>query len=66
MVRIGPSHWEYLGPAARDMLAETAGRVAPWRYEVTAESDGLAAHLTFTGTLPPWRPGAGKNYYAPI
>jgi len=33
------------------------------RYELHAEGQGLAADLTFTGIVPPWRPGAGKNYY---
>ena len=32
-------------------------------YELHAESAGLAADLTFTSLVPPWRPGAGKNYY---
>jgi predicted secreted hydrolase len=33
------------------------------RYELHVEVDGLAADLTFTGRVPPWRPGVGKNYY---
>ncbi len=33
------------------------------RYELHAEYSGLAADLTFTGTVPPWRPGAGITYY---
>jgi predicted secreted hydrolase len=33
------------------------------RYELHAEVDGLAADLTFTGSVPAWRPGAGKNFY---
>ena len=30
------------------------------RYELHAESDGMVADLVFTGSVPPWRPGAGK------
>ncbi len=33
------------------------------RYELHAEAGELVADLTFTGSVPPWRPGAGKNYY---
>ncbi len=33
------------------------------RYEFHAAGDGLGADLVFTGIVPPWRPGAGKNYY---
>ena len=32
-------------------------------YELDARVEGLAAQLTFTGIVPPWRPGVGKNYY---
>ncbi len=30
------------------------------QYELHAETGKLAADLTFTGLVPPWRPGAGK------
>jgi hypothetical protein len=35
------------------------------RYELHAEAEagGMAADLIFTGIVPPWRPGTGKNYY---
>jgi len=33
------------------------------KYEVHAEMNGIAAHLTFTGLVPPWRPGVGKAYF---
>ncbi len=33
------------------------------RYELHAELGELAADLAFTGTVPPWRPGAGITYY---
>jgi hypothetical protein len=33
------------------------------RYELHAANEDLAADLVFTGSVPPWRPGAGKNYY---
>jgi predicted secreted hydrolase len=33
------------------------------RYTLHAESGNVAADLTFTGIAPPWRPGAGVNYY---
>lgn len=36
------------------------------RYEmgVTSQDHTLAARLNFEGIVPPWRPGAGKNYYS--
>lgn len=46
-VRIGP-HW-----AGGDLH----------RYQVHVEMEDLAADLTFTGLVPPWRPGAGKVYF---
>jgi predicted secreted hydrolase len=60
-VRIGRSHAEHVAPPS----GEPAEKPAPWRYEVWAEADGLKAHLVFQGTVPPWRPGAGKTYYDP-
>lgn len=36
------------------------------RYEVHAEMDGMSADLTFTGLVPPWRPGAGKVYFGDL
>ena len=33
------------------------------RYEVHAEMNGIAANLTFTGLVPPWRPGVGKAFF---
>lgn len=36
------------------------------RYEVHFEGDGLGADLTFTGIVPPWRPGAGKAYFGDL
>ncbi len=33
------------------------------RYAVHAEMGGIACDLTFTGLVPPWRPGAGKVYF---
>jgi hypothetical protein len=51
MVRIGPS-WVEQG--------QENGR---WVYRLHAETADLAADLTFTGEVPPWRPGAGKTYF---
>jgi predicted secreted hydrolase len=34
------------------------------QYQLHVEIDDLAADLTFTGIVPPWRPFAGKAYYA--
>jgi hypothetical protein len=48
-VRIGPNH------VTGDLH----------RYELHAANADLAADLVFTGSVPPWRPGAGKNYYDP-
>jgi len=50
-VRLGPS-WARQG--------EADGR---WTYQLHAEADDLAAELTFSGLVPPWRPGAGKTYF---
>ena len=36
------------------------------RYELHFEGDGLTADLTFTGIVPPWRPGAGKAYFGDL
>jgi hypothetical protein len=49
------------------------------RYQVHAETDGsirergsdcggkpMAADLTFTGIVPPWRPGSGKAYFGDL
>lgn len=33
------------------------------RYALHAQTASLAADLVFEGIVPPWRPGAGKNYY---
>lgn len=33
------------------------------RYEIHAEINDISANLTFTGLVPPWRPGAGKAYF---
>jgi predicted secreted hydrolase len=34
-----------------------------WTYVLHAETEALSADLTFTGLVPPWRPGAGKSYF---
>ncbi len=36
------------------------------RYRLHVEIDDLAADLTFTGTVTPWRPGAGKVCFRDI
>lgn len=36
------------------------------QYEVHIEMEGLAADLTFSGSVPPWRPGAGKLYFGDL
>jgi predicted secreted hydrolase len=33
-------------------------------YQIYAEGNGLGVNLSFTGSVPPWRPGVGKNYYS--
>ncbi len=33
------------------------------RYEVHAQMNDIDADLTFTGLVPPWRPGVGKAYF---
>jgi len=58
-VRIGPNWARQIAPGG----SAPASTASPWRYELHAEADGLAADLVFTGLVPAWRPGAGKNYY---
>lgn len=53
-VRIGSSH------------VKQAGFGACWDFSLHAESGALAADLTFTGLVPPWRPGAGKSFFADL
>ena len=36
------------------------------RYDVHCELNDLAADLTFTGLVPPWRPGAGKIHFGDL
>jgi hypothetical protein len=36
------------------------------RYEVHVEMGGLLADLIFTGTVAPWRPGAGKAFFGDL
>ncbi len=40
--------------------SERGGR---WTYVLHAETSSLSADLTFSGLVPPWRPGAGKSYF---
>lgn len=37
-----------------------------WTFSLHAEAKGLAADLTFSGLVPPWRPGAGKGFYGDL
>jgi predicted secreted hydrolase len=34
-----------------------------WEFTLHAETPSLAADLTFSGLVPPWRPGAGKSFF---
>lgn len=43
--------------------SERGGR---WTYVLHAETTDLSADLTFTGLVPPWRPGAGKSYFGDL
>jgi predicted secreted hydrolase len=43
--------------------SEAGGR---WTYNLHAETRSLSADLTFTGLVPPWRPGAGKSYFGDL
>jgi hypothetical protein len=36
------------------------------RYQVQVEANGLAADLTFSGSAPAWRPGAGKIFFGDL
>jgi predicted secreted hydrolase len=53
-VRIGPS-WV--------RQSERGGR---WIYTLHAETAGMSADLTFSGLVPPWRPGAGKACFGDL
>jgi predicted secreted hydrolase len=65
-VRIGPNSAGYCGPVAPRPGERDHERLdRPWIYEISAETDGLAAHLVFTGVVPPWRPGASVDYFTP-
>jgi hypothetical protein len=37
-----------------------------WTFSLHAETDHIAADLTFTGLVPPWRPGAGKSFFGDL
>ena len=37
-----------------------------WTFDLHAETADLSADLTFTGIVPPWRPGAGKSYFGDL
>jgi len=37
-----------------------------WTFRLHAETKHLAADLTFTGRVPPWRPGAGKSFFGDL
>lgn len=34
-----------------------------WAFSLHAETEHLSADLTFSGLVPPWRPGAGKSFF---
>jgi hypothetical protein len=37
-----------------------------WTFGLHAQTKSLAADLTFTGLVPPWRPGAGKSFFGDL
>ncbi len=37
-----------------------------WVYELHAETKDMSADLTFSGLVPPWRPGAGKCFFGDL
>ena len=53
-VRIGPSWVKQIGFGTC------------WTFSLHAESPSQSADLTFRGTVPPWRPGAGKGFYGDL
>lgn len=53
-VKIGPSWVKQTGLGKR------------WSYSLHAETSSLAADLTFSGLVPPWRPGAGKSFFGDL
>jgi predicted secreted hydrolase len=42
------------------------GQDACWTFSLHAETDHISADLTFTGIVPPWRPGAGKSFFGDL
>jgi hypothetical protein len=44
-------------------IGESCARGDLHRYEVRAQAGDLAADLVFTGSVPAWRPGAGKTFF---
>jgi hypothetical protein len=53
-VRIGSSWVKHSGQEKR------------WTFSLHAETADLCANLTFSGLVPPWRPGAGKTYFGDL
>lgn len=37
-----------------------------WTFSLHGETERMSANLTFTGIVPPWRPGAGKSYFGDL
>ncbi len=42
------------------------GQGTCWTFHLHAETTSLSADLTFTGLVPPWRPGAGKSFFGDL
>ncbi len=53
-VKLGPS-W-----------VRQTGQESGWTFSLHAETDHLAADLTFSGLVPPWRPGVGKSFFGDL
>jgi predicted secreted hydrolase len=53
-VKIGPSR------------VKQTGFEKCWAFSLHAAAKNLAADLTFTGLVPPWRPGAGITYFGDL
>jgi predicted secreted hydrolase len=53
-VKLGPS-W-----------VRQTGKGAVWSFSLHAETEYSAADLTFTGLVPPWRPGVGKSFFGDL
>jgi predicted secreted hydrolase len=64
-VRIGPN-WVQGNLHSYQVHVEIEGSPTENLDESTTDSGHMSADLTFTGLVPPWRPGAGKAFFGDL